>query len=143
MHLAVPGQHAALHNALEMRETVLPPDAESHSTMSSIRLMDAPVLVFEVARTAVSTQRIEYGVTENARTARIFMDVDNEEYTLVGVVCRAGSHYVGVVWVQDTGWGVYDDTQHDGAILAISHPENTPAPPSRFGELFFYVQTDQ
>jgi hypothetical protein len=139
IHLAVAGQHPSLSSLFERTETVLPPHAESHSTLSSIMLMDAPLLIFEVGRTAGATHRVEYGIT--GADGRIFMQVGRVEYTLVGVVCRTGGHYVGFVWGPKSGWGSYDDMHPQGAILDVDHPEfHSGRAPSRFGELFFFVQ---
>jgi hypothetical protein len=138
MQLAVAGEHKTLSNVFDIVETVLPPEAESYSTVTFSILVEAPVLVFEVGR-SVSTHRVEYGIT--TKNGRIFMDASEAEYTLTGVVCRIDEHYMGFVWVPESGWGMYDDTQNKGAIMCVSHPEKTNKQPSRFGELFFYVET--
>jgi hypothetical protein len=137
VHLAVAGQHVSLEDVFEVQETMLPPEAESYATVSFMTLVAAPVLVFEVGRNA-NTDPVQYGITSGGEQARISIEVNLVEYTLVGVVCRVREHYMGFVWHPD-GWGVYDDLVEGGAIFKCKHPEECPNAPSRFGELFFYV----
>jgi len=143
VQLAVAGQHTSLENVFEPQGTILPNHAESFATIHTIQLeQHSSVLVFEVARCDTCIQKVEYGVTSSPML-RVVMVVQDVEWTLIGVVCRTGNHYVAFVWHDEAGWGFYDDAHNQGAVVECDHPEVTHAPPSRFGELFFYGETSK
>ena len=140
VHLAIAGQHHCLVDVLAPKLALLPAEAAAYATITGIVLEDAPVVIFEVGRTT-STACISYG-TDSDTSAQISIQLNEGIYILIGVVCRKHAHYVGFIWSDLSGWGIYDDLVAAGAIRAVKHPETHEIPPSRFGELFYFIRVD-
>lgn len=120
------------------------------------RLIDAPVLIFEVSRRVYtpegtehkSTARVNYGVvTED--NAHVLLNVHDKTYALQAIVCHYGTstsgHYIAFVQGQPGEWHVYDDAlspqmfRLENNAASLEHVGT----PSLNGELFFYVPVEQ
>lgn len=139
IHLAVAGEHNALSDVFRTRVDVLPSDAESFATNTTVRPVGSPhVLVIEVGRND-SVADVAYGTSASDHTQMITCEFANIVYKLLGVVCRVNNHYVGWVFCADSGWMFYNDLATGNELTNSTHPEmNNIARPSRYGELFFY-----
>lgn len=120
-------------------------------TMSALRLIFAPVLIFEVTRRVYtaggegvkSVAQVNYG--EVQCNGEVHLTLQNEEYALQAVVCHFGSsvsgHYIAFVQHSPGEWFLYDDAlspqlrRVDDGVAGME----AMGSPSRSGELFFYV----
>lgn len=136
-HVAVAGIHDHLSDVFHHVLHTDSPSAESKSILTTISLIDAPSLVFEVGRND-STADVGYGYTRG--DGAIYLDVDETEYMLISVVCRKNNHYTTYVWL-DEQWHYHDGMKSNGRLTECDHLEVNNVPPSRYGELFFYVET--
>ena len=132
VHTIIAGVHEKLTDAFKHVEHIDHPTSQYKTIISVIRPQQAPTLVFEVGRNA-SRDLIEYGELNPSDNDRCTIVVGNDKYTLAGVVCRRGAHYVGFVWME--GWYYYNDL--NGELVLCGNPEEHHTPPTRYGELFF------
>jgi hypothetical protein len=119
-------------------------------TMSALRLLAAPVLIFEVTRRVYTAQgehvksvaHVHYGAVQE--NGEVWLLVQGVVYSLQAVVCHFGSstsgHYVAFVQHQAGEWYVYDDAMTPQLKrLESAAAMEAVGSPSRSGELFFYV----
>jgi len=134
VHTVIAGFHEHLTDAFKHVEHIDHPTSKYKTIISVIRPQQAPTLVFEVGRNA-SRRLIKYGEFDPWDNDRCTLVVGNDKYTLAGVACRRGVHYVGFVWME--GWYYYNDLNGEFVLLRGT-PEEQHTPPTRYGELFFY-----
>jgi hypothetical protein len=133
VHTVIAGFHKNLTDAFHQVEHIDHPTSQYKTIISVIRPQQAPTLVFEVGRNA-SRGLIKYGEFDPSDNDRCTLVVGDDKYTLAGVACRRGVHYVGFIWME--GWYYYNDL--NGELVLVENPEEQPTKPSRYGELFFY-----
>lgn len=110
------------------------------------KLIDAPLLIFEVARVIGSSRETSAGLVNFGHEHRNewLLRVHGRNYRLVAVVCHLGfgngGHYVTYAKHPDNTWKFYDDIT--GELVAVDAPLHHARPsPARHGELFFYIAT--
>lgn len=124
------------------------------------KLIDAPLLIFEVSRLVTGFDPVRRQVVEtkvgtavnfgdfNEKTQQWQIKICSKWYNLVAAVCHLGSsvnngHYVAFVKHEDDAcWYFHDDTLRNGELIKVLPKDlttsNLPAP-HLCGELFFYV----
>jgi hypothetical protein len=113
--------------------------------ITATRLVDAPVLIFEVSRKII---QMRGGSVQEFKlpTPVQFVDSGNTlrlhgmSFELRAVVCHEGDtesgHYTAYVW-DEGGWWCYNDAAHVGKFMRAGDMELAAR---QSGELFFYVR---
>lgn len=113
--------------------------------LTATRLVDAPVLIFEVSRKiqhVLHNRLVEFKLP----TPVHYVDTDNklfvlgQTFELRSVVCHEGAadsgHYYAFVW-KGNQWYKYDDAAFHGKFQPVA---NIDTAVKQSGELFFYVR---
>lgn len=130
------------------------------SKLLATKLIDAPLLIFEVSRLVTDFDPVRRQVVEtkvvtpvnfgdfNEKSQQWQIKICSKWYHLVAVVCHLGSsvsdgHYVAFVKHEDDDcWYFHDDTLRNGELIKVFSKDLTASnlpPPHLCGELFFYV----